>query len=232
MSCDSWRDRLIELARGRLSDLERNRVSLHVGVCRGCSLFLEEQRALTTAVTELAADTIIMVPPADLESILVAEFDSARSRRRRYWKPAAAIGAIAAALACFAVFRAPSPRVLLRLPVVRVAPLKETAASPLVAGMPARKSVAPPFRRPHPAQPPQDAEPFTAIPYTVPLDPRERVTVRRVAIPVAALVAIGLTAPAPDPAASAQADVVVGEDGRIRAIRLVAFESSDRRIHQ
>jgi hypothetical protein len=104
INCDFWRSRLMELSRGRLSDTERNGVSVHVGVCRDCSLFLEEQIALTTGLAELAADTVI-APPAELESIVPAEFDSTRVRRRRYFKPAAAIAAIAAALACCACLR-------------------------------------------------------------------------------------------------------------------------------
>jgi hypothetical protein len=55
-------------------------------------------------------------------------------------------------------------------------------------------------------------------------------------MPVAALVAVGLAAAPSDPGASAQADVVIGEDGRIRAIRIVSLYSSafisDRRINQ
>jgi hypothetical protein len=227
MNCDLWRSRLIELARGRLSDMERNAVSVHANRCRDCSLFLEEQIALTTTVAELAADTA-MAPPAHLESILLAEFDSTGFRRRRYFKPVSAIGAIAAALACFAVLHAPAPHARLQT----AASVKETAASPPVAVTPARKPASRPVLRPHSAKPAGDAGPFLAIPYTVPPDPRERMTVMRVEMPVAALVAVGLTSAAPDPGASAQADVVVGEDGRIRAIRLVSFYSSYWRIDQ
>jgi hypothetical protein len=180
-------------------------------------------------VTGLAADTV-MAPPADLDPILLAEFDS-KLRRRRYLRPAAAIGAIAAALVCFAVLHEPARPVRLQ----PVALPKETASVPPVAVTPARKQVARPVHRAHDIKPADDVGPFVAIPYTVPLDPRERVTVMRVDMPVAALVAVGLTATAPDPSASAQADVVVGEDGRIRAIRLVSFHNSaldtDRRIN-
>jgi hypothetical protein len=236
MNCDHWRSGLMELARGHLSDAgERDGVAAHARECSDCSLFLEEQMALTIAAAELAARTA-MVPPADLESILLAEFDSARLRRRRYLKPAAAIGAIAAALACFAVLHVPPQRARSQPVVIHVAPVKETVVSPPVAVMPLRKPVPRPVRRAHAAKPTEDAGPFVAIPYTVPLDPRERMTVMRVEMPVTALLAVGLTAAVPDPGASAQADVVVGEDGRIRAIRLVSFFSSasdtNRRIKQ
>jgi hypothetical protein len=233
MNCDLWRSGLTELARGRLPDTDPNSVSVHLTVCRDCSLFLEEQMALTTALTELAADPA-MGPPPDLEFMLLAEFDSTRLRslRRRYLKPAAAaMGAIAAALACFAVLHAP-PRPARLEPAV---PFSQTAANPPVAVMPAPKPALRPVRRAHAARSAKDPGPFVAIPYTVPPDPRERMTVMRVEMPVTALVAVGLAAAVADPAASAQADVVVGEDGRIRAIRLVSLRSSafdsDRRIN-
>jgi hypothetical protein len=44
-------------------------------------------------------------------------------------------------------------------------------------------------------------------------------------MPVAALAAAGLTVTVPDPRASAQTDVIVGEDGRIRAIRLLSIST-------
>lgn len=130
------------------------------------------------------------------------------------------------------MLRVPPQRARL-LPTV---PLSETAASPPVGFMPAPKPVRRPIRRAHSPKPDEDTGPFVAIPYTVPPDPRERMTIMRVEMPVTALVAVGFAAAVPDPAASAQADVVVGEDGRIRAIRLVSFNSSasdtDRRINQ
>jgi hypothetical protein len=230
MNCDFWRSHLIELVRGSLLETERNRAIFHVSGCRECRLFLEEQKVLTAAVAELAAETV-MAPPADLESILLAEFDSTGLWRRRYFKPAAAMGAIAAVMACFAVLHAPPQRARLQPVVTR----KEIAGSPPATVKPARRSVPRPVHRAHTAKPVEDAGPFVAIPHTVPLDPRERMTVMRVEMPVTALVAVGLTAAVPDPAASAQADVMVGEDGRIRAIRLVSLHSSafnsDRRIN-
>jgi hypothetical protein len=218
----------MDLARGRLSDGEERRsIAAHAASCPDCRLFLEQQTSLTGALMELAADTA-MAPPSELESILLEEFDSTRSWRRRYLKPAAAIAAIAAALACFAVIQlrhAPAP------PGKSYGEFRQAAA---VAVPPPAvlKAVPRHVRRPRSAPQAEDAGPFMAVPYTLPLDPRERMTVMRVEMPVAALVAVGLTTAAADPSASAQADVVVGEDGRIRAIRLVSLSSSDRRINR
>jgi hypothetical protein len=43
-------------------------------------------------------------------------------------------------------------------------------------------------------------------------------------VPVSALIAAGLQVPAVDPGMQVVADVVVGQDGRARALRLVASE--------
>jgi hypothetical protein len=68
----------------------------------------------------------------------------------------------------------------------------------------------------------EPAQPFLAIPYTVPLAPGERATVVRMVLSASAMAAIGFPLPAIDPSNEAQADVLVGEDGRARAVRIVA----------
>jgi hypothetical protein len=73
----------------------------------------------------------------------------------------------------------------------------------------------------------QDASQFITIPYTVPLSPEERATVVRMQIPVTALLAAGFQIQAADPAAIVQADVLVSQDGRARAIRPVSIPNSD-----
>jgi hypothetical protein len=217
---------LTELARGRPGDAEeRNRVASHLSVCPDCRQFLEEQMVLTNALSEIAAERVMA--PAGLESVLLAEFESTRSRRR-YLRPALAMAAIAAALACVAVIRyshAIPPRAEIRREIAQTV----AVVIPPVAE---RKPVPRRVHRAHVPKPVEDPTQFVTIPYTVPLDPRERVTVMRVDMPVSALVAVGLSDAPADPGGSAQADVVVGEDGRIRAIRLVSFYGSDRRINQ
>jgi hypothetical protein len=73
---------------------------------------------------------------------------------------------------------------------------------------------------------------FVSIPFTAPLAPNERADVVRMDVPVAALIAAGLPLRVQDMGASASADVLVGEDGRARAVRLlsIADTSSDRRF--
>ncbi len=71
-------------------------------------------------------------------------------------------------------------------------------------------------------QPAPEAAQFVPIPYTVPLAPEEPATVVRMEISVSALLAAGFQMPAEDPSDTVQADVLVSQDGRARAIRPVS----------
>jgi len=135
--------------------------------------------------------------------------------RRRRIGYVVASGAIAAALALTVWMThrsAPRPR------VVAIAPQAPQLAAPVVAAV--EEPIA--THRPRAVKRVTEPEqPFIAIPYTLPLGPYERAEVMRMDVPVAALIAVGLPMNMADPAASARADVLVGQDGRARAIRLV-----------
>ena len=73
-----------------------------------------------------------------------------------------------------------------------------------------------------------ETQPFIAIPYTLPLDPDEPARIVRMSLPVPALTAAGFSIAVPDTGAQAEADVLVGEDGRPRAIRILSISNSDR----
>jgi hypothetical protein len=63
--------------------------------------------------------------------------------------------------------------------------------------------------------------PFTAIPYVAPPAPYERTQVMRMDVPLAALMAAGVEVHEAHSGGSVPADVLVGQDGRPLAIRLV-----------
>ena len=65
-------------------------------------------------------------------------------------------------------------------------------------------------------------ESFVPIPYVQPLGEYETATVMRIEMPVAALIAYGFKVDASDPAAVVKADVLVGEDGRAHAVRILS----------
>jgi hypothetical protein len=73
-----------------------------------------------------------------------------------------------------------------------------------------------------PATVPRPAQaPFIAIPYVAPPAPYERTEIRRMDVPIAALLAAGLEVRAMGAGGSVRADVLIGQDGRPLAIRLV-----------
>ena len=85
--------------------------------------------------------------------------------------------------------------------------------------------------RPSPVHPVAAASssesPFLTIPYTIPLAPEERAEVVRMRIPVTVLLAAGFHVEAADPSTSIDADVLVSQDGRARAIRPLTVSIPD-----
>jgi len=63
---------------------------------------------------------------------------------------------------------------------------------------------------------------FVAVPYSTPIGPNERAELVRVNVPVLALAQWGLQVSAFDPGQRVNADVVIGEDGLARAVRLIS----------
>jgi hypothetical protein len=81
-------------------------------------------------------------------------------------------------------------------------------------------------RVPEPAQV-ADEPPFLTIPYTVPMSREESATVWRTRIPVAELIAAGFQVQVPDPSALVEADVLVSQDGRARAVRALSISMTN-----
>ena len=103
-----------------------------------------------------------------------------------------------------------------RRPVLRWVLGGALAASVLLGALLTNRSVPP-------AAPIADEAGFIPIPYTIPLSAQEPFTVWRMEIPVARLRAVGYRVPAPDPAAIVEADVLVSQDGRARAVRPISI---------
>ena len=108
-----------------------------------------------------------------------------------------------------------------RRPVLRWVLAGALAASVILGAVWSSRSV------PVPA-PVAASEPgFVPLPYTVPLSPDEPTTVWRMEIPVSRLRAVGYRVQASDPGAVVEADVLVSQDGRARAIRPLSMSSSN-----
>ncbi|HKE28424.1 MAG TPA: hypothetical protein VKB88_39010 [Bryobacteraceae bacterium] len=80
---------------------------------------------------------------------------------------------------------------------------------------------------PQPAPPPARQPAFVPIPYVAPLAPYERPQVVRMDIPMMALMAAGLEVHTNDAGGHVTADVLIGQDGRALAIRLIPGPISD-----
>jgi hypothetical protein len=168
------------------------------------------------ALNRLASESRTIAPPPDLESVLVRQFD--RKRRSRRLRPLIAFAAAAAAVAGIWFVR-PQPTAVLQTSLAPpAAPWSSLAAAPAPTHQIARTTA--PADRPAEPEPP-----FIPIPYVAPLDPYERVDVVRMELPVSALIAAGLQVDTDDAGALVQADVVMSQDGRARAVRLVSISN-------
>jgi hypothetical protein len=167
------------------------------------------------ALKLMAAEAKDVIPPAHLESALLREFD--RSRRNRVARPILALLAAAAIAGIW--FVRPRPAATIEISAaVPAAPWSSLAAD----RQPARSA---PIGLAPVGQARESESPFIPIPYVAPLDPYERVDVVRMELSVSELVAAGLQVDTDDAGASVQADVVVGQDGRARAFRLVSISN-------
>jgi hypothetical protein len=192
--------------------------------CSACQREFDAQLRLTEAAAVLSADAML-IPPLQLEAALLAEFDRTHSPRVPTANRWYAGAAIAAALLLTWAFWRPAPKPQPKPETVQTAnillPPPSVPESPRPAIRARRK--APKARAPEPEQP------FVAIPYTAPLGPNERADIVRMDIPVSALIAAGFPLEVADPGARARADLVVSEDGRARAVRLISISNSTNR---
>lgn len=162
-----------------------------------CSL----ERDLADALRRL--NGAVVVPPIEpaREATLLAAFDAASARRRQpgrqYWFMAALATAAAALIA------------------VGVTPALTGRHGPLPAGAAPHRP--PATHRDVQLQPPSD---FIPIPGASALPPMESGTLVRVDLPASVLPSYGLTPP-PGRTASVTTDLIVGQDGLPRAVRIV-----------
>ena len=164
-------------------------------------------REITLALRRLADKT--MVPPVEAarEAALMAAFDAAQRRRasapgrRQYWYMA---GLAAAAAILIAAGLGPA--------------LTGRHGSPPDADRPTHRPLASTFRGVQPG--PQPPGEFVMVPGAAMLPTMESGSLVRMDVPVSMLPSLGVTPPASQVTA-VKADVIVGQDGLPRAVRLV-----------
>jgi anti-sigma factor RsiW len=218
MTCRQLTPDIVDMARGEALDLSREAAALrHLRECASCAARLDKQRAMSVALRRLAAERVR--PSGDQnedERVLLAAFDAARAQPRRVGTsvrlPLAATVVIAAGLSMGWMYER---NARLQLPTAPVAPL---AVVPLaVVRPPSLVAVAPPA-----AQTAAEKQwtPFVVLAGASGLPRFESGELIRIDIPESALPALGLWPPQSHGGAI-QADVLVGQDGLARAVRLV-----------
>jgi hypothetical protein len=254
MTCQHREADLVDLARGALAhDEAASELRRHLDVCRVCAARFERERLLTAGLRSLAEGAAVP-EGAETEQQLMEAFASRATPPRpsrwvtpatRWWALATAAGVVLF-LGSWAAVRwlntSPARLVSTESPVAEaIAPprAEDSKAAVSIPGralvrassdsngrLPAarpRRTMLRDERRP-------DVDEFAGF---IPLPAADRFPgfdsgmIVRVAIPTASLPAFGLTI-APDATRTVDADVLVGQDGQARAIRLVSLVGSRR----
>jgi hypothetical protein len=232
MNCHSLEDAIVDVGRGRdVGPGTAAAVDSHVEHCAVCAARLERQRELTAALRELAAATGGDMPSRALERRLLAAFEAGRPAASRIAIRSRAIAAAAAALTAIAGFAwwqtsqhttssglGPASAFV---PAATRSHVESAATGSSPASVkPDILTVAPTVRRRTKGGATQ-AEGFVMLPAAVGLPDFESGEIVRMELPLASLPAYGLEI-VPDAApAPVQADLLIGQDGQARAIRLV-----------
>ncbi len=255
MTCQRFEADLVDLARGALGDGEAS-VRRHLETCEACAARFERERRLTEGLRTLSAATTV---PANevAERRLMMAFASAReatpSPDRR-----ATIGRwtvwIAAACIFFFVgaWAAVEWRTRTQAPQGTAAPIQASVPPPAERPRSVAQAESPvPVPGPPESDTPRSPAPravraaqrdelpqesdrlagFIPLPAADGLPGFDSGMIVRVAIPTASLPAYGL-AITPESAQTVNADLLVGQDGQARAIRLVSLVGGSRRRPQ
>jgi hypothetical protein len=211
-------------------------VTAHVASCGECRLRFDQQQALTAGLMALAWDVRRATVSPHVEARLMRAFVARNPNPAASgcglplrWVPLAAAVVLCVSGAVWWSSRpAPDRRPGLEVRAAPSAPATTSvAAAPPSAGPDGDPGVRTTRRRrpaPRPAAPPVvRAVGFVPIPSAAGLPDFESGEIVRLGIPVTALPNYGLEIPA-GVKRSVQADLLVGQDGRARAIRLVEGE--------
>ena len=250
MSCGNDEDQVLDLARGVAPVEAAERLSLHLRTCASCAARFARERSLTSSLRELAAATADAEPPAAMEQVLRRQFTAYRLDQGTAGQPPAPrrpvrIGSPLTTrwLAAAAMLTALIGGALGWRSAARVAPSNSTLVPPLAATRTFAEHAldAPPVwashgvdrtapdagaggtgrRRVTAARPIHRAD-FVAWPGAAALPAMESGELVRTELPASVLPLLGIAPRHPvTPATTVTADVVVGQDGLVRAVRLV-----------
>jgi hypothetical protein len=172
--------------------------------------------SLSSLERSLAAELKRTPVPASIEAAVMRHFDRTCARRRTI-TAIAVLGTVAAlVIAAIVIPGRHQPPAAAPTPIAQAAPEPPLIHSP---EPPPQVAAAPSIPIPEPPTA------FVAIPYAQPLEAQDRATIVRMSLSLPALAAAGLPIIAAEPDTLAQADVLIGEDGAPRAIRLISLST-------
>ena len=245
MTCGTARDPMLDLARGvAMPAAVRVAVRQHLAVCTECAAAYGRQQQLTAALAELSEEARASSASPETEGRLREAFaarlaslppSSSRPAPARLWRYGLA-SAAAIALAMWAAARPgvtpAGSRVAPRKPPVATTTPEMPGSRPTPASATARTPspavrVAANARRTRPAAPkrPRSFE-FMTLPGAAGLPDLESASVVRIEVPIAALPGYGVEIVPNALKQTVEADVLVGQDGQPRAIRLIGTDES------
>ncbi len=228
MKCREFAGVVHELARREQMDPAVAAIArAHAEACPHCGCRLAEAERLAALVHTAAAESHRLSSPAGLETELLGAFRREQASRRNIqahsrlgWRMAlgwAGAGAAVALLGFVLLHRAPDHR---PSPMVRA-----SAEAPAVSTPAARQVAAvalPPVRSaPVQARQTELTSEFVPVPYSGGLAPGDSAVIVRVQVPRTALAELGYPVDETQGNGMVQADLLVGEDGWPRAVRIV-----------
>ena len=218
MNCQEIEAIVTDLARNSAIQLDaRDRALAHLQECRQCSGRLAEEKRLTEGLLALAAVSMEEQAPPKVEEKLRAAFrrQPATARRGRGWLAVAAVGSIAAAIL---LFKLPEPRVVVPPPPPPAVATVAQDPAPVIDIKTSKQVTRRPRRRPVQREIATEFLPVAVDDGWTPLDGGRLV---RVKLPRSALGAFGLPVDELFAPERVQADVMLSNDGVLRAIRFV-----------
>jgi len=225
MNCNEFRESAREILHPESAPVDSVREGLaHTLVCEDCAAYLMAERALDAQLSELAAVYSEVQAPTHVEPLLMAAYrnrlkeDRPKRVGRAFvvahwrWLATAACAAVAA-IVIFVVLHHRSAVITAR----SVAPYS-SHATPRSASTGAAVLVS--DNSSAPATDASWADGFVALPDSATGDSLEGGAILRIEMPASALASLGLPTMGVQGDQMIPADVVVGQDGTLRAIRL------------
>lgn len=235
MNCRDVVNDIVDLARGAvLEQGVHERTTAHLRACDRCASLLAVQRKVTGALGVMAQSTADRRAPAWIESRLAAQVRSPQTRRHHSdWRRLAALVSVAAAIVTILVLKVERrrPEIAVTNPVTDsqvsraatvVRPEQAQAPTPPVRRRGSRRRQPAPVVVQSPLERPEIRTGFLPVQQGDNWTPMDGGRLMRVKLPRSALSDFGFPADREERAVDrVQADVLLSDDGLLRAIRFV-----------